>query len=135
MDETRDLNIASITRGAATTGVERENPQEQMQPQVRPVTQKKESPTSLKQKEVLWDVKSDFISPDVPSTSTKVKDIPERFQHLLQKKASTKVSKLRPLLSICLILFQHKDDITKLQAIIDKILVVPHTKKKVNQVR
>ena len=101
---------------------------------MRPAAQKKESPTSLKKKQVFWDVQSDFISPDVPSTSIQVKDMPERFQHLLQKKSSTEVSKLRPLLSSCVMLIQDKDVIAKLQAIIDEIPVVPHIKKKVNQV-
>ena len=59
----------------------------------------------------------------------------KRFQHLLQKKASTEVSKLRPLLSICLMILQDKYSIEELQAIIDEIPAVPHIEKKVNQVR
>ena len=61
--------------------------------------------------------------------------MPQRFQHLLQKKDSLEVSKLRPLLSICLMLIQDKDAIAELQAIIDKIPIVPHIEKKVNQVQ
>ena len=80
-------------------------------------------------------MQSDFISLDVPSTLIEVKDMPKRFQHLLQKKASTKVSKLRPLLSSCLMLIEDKDSIAELQAIIDEIPIVPHIEKKVNQVR
>ena len=52
----------------------------------------------------------------------------------MQKKASPEVSKLRPLLSICLILIQDKYAIVELQAIIDEILVEPQIEKKVNQV-
>ena len=52
MSEPRNLNIAAITRGGVTTRVEWENPQEQMQPQVRSVAQKKESSIGLKYKEV-----------------------------------------------------------------------------------
>ena len=59
----------------------------------------------------------------------------EWFQHLLQKKSSTEVSKLRPILSSCLMLIQDKDAIAELQAIIYKIPVVPHIENKVNQVR
>ena len=70
-------------------------------------------------------MQSDFIIPDVPSTSTEVKDMPEPFQHLLQKKTSAEVSKLRPLLSSCLMLIQDKDAIVELQAIIDEIPIVP----------
>ena len=99
------------------------------------MVQKKESPIDLKQKEVFWDVQSDFIIPDVPSSSTKVKDMSERFQYLFQKKASTEVSKLSPLLSIWLMLIQDKDAIVELQAIIDKIPVVPPIEKKVNQIQ
>ena len=132
--ELRDLNIATVTRGGAMTRVEQEKPQEQAQPQVKPVTQKKESPTDPKHKEVFWDVQSEFISPDVPSTSTEVKDMPERFQHLLQKKASPEVIKLRPLLLSCLMLIQDKDAIAELQAIIYEIPVVPCIDKNVNQV-
>ena len=80
-------------------------------------------------------MQSEFICHDVPSTSTEVKDMPERFQHLLQKKASPEVSKLRPFLSICLMLIQDKYAIAKLQAIIDEIPIVPHTEKTINQVR
>ena len=80
-------------------------------------------------------MQSDFISPDVPSTSTEVKDMPERFQHLFQKKASTEVSKLSPLLSSWLMLIQDKDAIAELQVIIDEIPIVPHIENKVNQVR
>ena len=61
--------------------------------------------------------------------------MPERFQHLLQKKDSPEVSKLGPLLSSCLMLIQDKDAIVELQAITDEILVVPHIEKKVNQVQ
>ena len=113
--ESQQLNIVATTRGGAMTGAEQENPQEQTQLQVRPTTQKKESPIGPKQKEVFWDVQSDFISPEVPSTSTEVKDMPERFQHRVQRKASTEVSKLRPLLSSCLMLIQDKDDIGEMQ--------------------
>ena len=80
-------------------------------------------------------MQSDFISPNVPSTSIEFKDMPERFQQLLQKKASTKVSKLRPFLSSCLMLIQDKDAIAELQSIIDEIPIVPHIEKKVNKVR
>ena len=61
--------------------------------------------------------------------------MPKRFQYLFQKKASTKVSKLRPLLSIWLMLIQDKDAIAELQAIIYKIPIVPPIEKKVNQIR
>ena len=77
-------------------------------------------------------MQSKFISPDGPSTSAEVKDMPKRFQHLLQKKASPEVSKLRNLLSSCLMLIQDKDVIAELQAIIDEIHVEPQTEKKVN---
>ena len=76
----------------------------------------------------------DFISPDIPSASVEVKDMPKRFQHLLQKKASTEVSKMRPFLSIYLMLIEDKDVIVKLQAMIDKIPVEPQIEKTVNQV-
>ena len=79
-------------------------------------------------------MQSNFIGPNVPSNSIKIKDMLERFQHLLQKKASTEVSKLRPILSSCLMLIQDKDAIAELQAIIDEIPVVPQIEKKVNQV-
>ena len=59
----------------------------------------------------------------------------EWFQHMLQKKASTEVSKLRPLLSSWLMLIQDKDAIVELQEIINEIPIVPHIEKKVNQVR
>ena len=77
-------------------------------------------------------MQSDFIRPEVPSTSTEVKGMLEQFQDLLQKKASTKVSNLRPLLSSYLMLIQDKYAIAELQEIIDEILVVPHIEKKVN---
>ena len=60
--------------------------------------------------------------------------MPEQFQHLFQKKASTEVSKLRPLLSSWLVLIQYKDAIAELQAIIDNIPIVTPIEKKVNQI-
>ena len=83
MAESQDLKIAIITGGGTTTRIEQDNPQEQPQPQVRPAAHKNESPTGQKHKEIFWDVQSEFISPDIPSASVKVKDMPERFQHLL----------------------------------------------------
>ena len=77
----------------------------------------------------------DFIIPYVPSTSTEVKDMAERFEHILPKKASPKVSKLRTFLSSCLMLIQDKDAIAELQAIIDEIPEALQIEKKVNQVR
>ena len=114
------------------TGVDQDNPQEQPQPQVRSAAQKKESPTGQKQKEIFWDVQSDFISLDVLSTSREVKDMPKRFQHLLQKKASPEVSKLRTFVSICLMWIQDKYVIAELQAMINEIPVEPQIEKKVN---
>ena len=61
--------------------------------------------------------------------------MPELFQHLLQKKASPKVSKLRPLLSSSLMVIQYKDAIAELEEIIDEIPVEPQIEKKFNQVR
>ena len=113
-------------------GVEWVNLQEQPQPQVRLAMQKKESPSNPKQKEIFWDVQSDFISHGVPSNSTEIKDVPEWFQHLLHKKDSPEVSKLRPLLSSCLMLIQDKDVIAELQAIIVEIPIEPQIEKKVS---
>ena len=88
-----------------------------------------------KQKEVLWDVQSEFIRSKVPSTSTEVKEMPKRFQGIFQKKVPPKVSKLRTFLSNCLTLMKDKYAIAELQAMIEEIPVEPRTEKKVNQVR
>ena len=64
-----------------------------------------------------------------------VKDMLERFQHILQKNTLPKVSDLRTFLSSCLMLIQDKHAIVEVQEIIDEILVVPRIEKKVNQVR
>ena len=61
--------------------------------------------------------------------------MPERFQHILQKKAPPKVSNLRTFLSSCLTLMQDKDAIAELQAMIEEIRVEPQPKKKVNQLK
>ena len=64
-----------------------------------------------------------------------VKDMPERFQHILKKNAPPKASKLRTFLSSYLTLMQDKDAIAELQVMIDEILVEPQLEKKVNQVQ
>ena len=94
--------------------------------------QKNEPPTVQKQKEILWDVQLEFISLEVPSNYIEVKDTPEQFQNILQKKAPPKVSKLRTFLSISLTLMQ---DIAKLQEMIEEISVELQLKKKVKQVQ
>ena len=60
--------------------------------------------------------------------------MPERFQHILQKKAPPKVSKLRTFLLSCLTLMQDKYAIAELQAMIEEIPIEPQPEKKVNQV-
>ena len=52
VDEPWDLNIIIVTWGGAMIGADQDNPQEQLQPQVRPVAQKKEPLTDQKQKEI-----------------------------------------------------------------------------------
>ena len=69
-----------------------------------------------------------------PSTSEEVKEMPERFQHIFQKKVPQKVSKLKSLLSSCLALIQDKYAIKELQELIKETLVEPQPKKRVNQV-
>ena len=77
------------------------------------------------QKEVFWDVQLEFISLEVPSSFAEVKDMPERFQHILQKKVPPKVSKLRTFMSSCLMLMQDKYAIAKLQAMIEETPIHP----------
>ena len=50
MAESRDLNIAVVTQGGEMNGLDQDNPQEHLQPQVRSAVQKKEPLTDQKQK-------------------------------------------------------------------------------------
>ena len=81
------------------------------------------------------DVRHDFVDPEEPSTLEKVKDMPERFYHIFQKKVPHKVSKLKSFLSSLLALIQDKDAITELQALIEETPVESQPRRKVNHVK
>ena len=81
------------------------------------------------------DVWPDFVDLEEPSTSEEVREMPERFQHIFQKKVPQKVSKLKSFLSCCLVLIQDKYAIEELQALIEETPVEPQPEKKVNQLR
>ena len=81
------------------------------------------------------DIQSEFIGLKVPSTSAEVKEMPERFQRIFQKKVPLKVSKLKTFMSSCLTLMQEKYAIAEVQAMIEDIHVEPRPKNKFNQVR
>ena len=66
--------------------------------------------------------------------SEEVTEMPERFQHIFQKKVPQKLSKLKSLLSSCLALIQDKYAIKELQALIEETPVEPQPEKRVNQV-
>ena len=57
-------------------GVDQETPQEQLQPQVWPVTQKKASFDAQKQKETFLEVWPEFVDSVEPSMSEGVKEMP-----------------------------------------------------------
>ena len=88
-----------------------------------------------KQKELLWDVRPEFVDVEEPSTSEEVREIPERFQCIFQKNIPQKVSNLKSFMSSCLTLIQDKDVITKLQAMIEETPIELQPEKKLNQVR
>ena len=96
--------------------------------------QKKDPFDIQKQKKVLLDVRHEFVDPEEPSTSKEVREMPERFQQIFQKKTPQKVSKLKSFLSSCLVLIQDLDAITELQSLIEETPVDPQLEKKVNQV-
>ena len=64
------------------------------------------------------DVWHEFMDPEEPTTSKEVRDIPEWFQQIFQKKTPQKVSKLKLSLLSCLMLIQDKDAIAEWQALI-----------------
>ena len=80
------------------------------------------------------DVRPDFVDPEESSTSEEVREIPEWFRHIFQKKVTQNVSKLKSFLSSFLALIQDKDAIEELQALIEESPVEPQPEKRVNQV-
>ena len=62
----------------------------------------------------------DFVDPEQPSTSAEVREFLECFQHIFQKQAPRKVSKLKPFLSSFLLLLHSKDASTELQALTEE---------------
>ena len=130
--EPRELSVPVITSRGVVTGTNLKTMQEQISRQVWKTTQKKVSFDIQKQKQVFMDVRPDFMNPEEPSTSEKVRDMPEWFQHIFQKKVPQKVSKLKSFLSSFLALIQDKDDIKELQELIEETPVEPQPEKRVN---
>ena len=85
------------------------------------------------------DVCLEFIGMEHPSTSSQVKDMPERFQKIFKQqiasKSADKVSKLKPFLSSCLVLIQDKDALSELEALIETLPKKDPLAKKVNSVK
>ena len=85
------------------------------------------------------DVHPEFVEIENPSTSSKVKDMPERFQNIFEQltanKSADKVSKLKPSMSSCLALIQDKDALAELEALIETLLEEDPPTQKVNSVK
>ena len=117
--EPRYPNVDFVTREGVATGDDQDKAQEQLQPQVRPATQKKVSFDVQVQKKVFLEVRPEFVEREEPSTSKEVKEMPERFQRIFPKNVPQKVSKIKSFMSSCLTLIQDKDAIAELVVIIE----------------
>ena len=82
------------------------------------------------------DVHPYFIGTEQPSTLGQVKYMLERFQKIFEQqsvnKSTDEVSKLKPLLSSCLVLIQDKDALAELGALIEMLPKKDPPGKKVN---
>ena len=79
----REPNFTFVTRGGAMTGVYHNVQPELLQ--LRTMAQKKASFDVQKKKQAFLDVRPEFADAQQPSTSYKVRDMPERFQQIFQK--------------------------------------------------
>ena len=74
--EPRDLNVGVIVWGGFATGADQDKAQEQLQLQVQPMTQKKASFNSQKQKETFLEVWPEFVDLVESLMLEGVKEIP-----------------------------------------------------------
>ena len=135
-------NAVVVTRGGATTGADQAtqtDPVMHVQPQVRPAAKKKAPIDIQEQKCIFMDVCPEFNDAEQPSTSSQMKDIPERFQKIFEwqstDKISYKVSKLKLFLSSCLALIKDKEALAELEALIEVLPGEDHLPKKVNSIK
>ena len=135
-------NVAVVMRGGAMIGAYQAtqiDPTMHMQPQVRPAAKKKAPIDIQEQKHIFMDVCLEFISAEKPSTSSQVKDMPERFQKIFEQrsidKTADRVSKIKPFLSSCLALIKDKEAIAELQSLIETLPKGNPLPKKVNSIK
>ena len=85
------------------------------------------------------DVCPDFIGVEKPSTSSRVKEMPKRLQKILEQqstnKTAEKVSKIKPFLSIFLMLIKDKEALAKLEALVEALSGEGPPPKKVNNIK
>ena len=77
--EPTEPSVTVVTWGGVVTGADQNVSQEQMQPHVQPMVQKKVSFDIQKHKQVFMDMWPEFVDPGEPLTSEEVKKIPEQF--------------------------------------------------------
>ena len=106
--EAWDLNVTIFIWGGMLTEADQDKPQQQPQPRVWPAEQKKDRFDVQKHKEVLLDVRQEFVDIEVRSTFEEVKEMPKQFQPIFQKNVPQKVSKLKSFLESYLMLIQDK---------------------------
>ena len=92
---------------------------QQGQQQVRPATQKKALIEVQQEKEVLLEVRPEFVDTNHPSTSGQVKTMLERFEQLIRKPPMKKVSKLKEFFNFFLSLINNKDVVAELTTLIE----------------
>ena len=71
-----DLNVVVVTQGGAATRADQDKAQEQLQPQVWPMKQKKASFNVQQQKEIFLEVWLEFVDSLEPSMLEGVKEMP-----------------------------------------------------------
>ena len=128
----REENIVVVTRGSDAIREDQDANHGQLQ--VRPTTKNKVPFHFHKEKKVFFNVRMEFVDTNQASTYGQVREIPERFDQILKKKPTRKVSKLKYFFKSCLALILNKDVVSELRILIEENTEVLQPKRRVNHV-
>ena len=105
--EPRQPNLTIVTRGEDAIGVDQNTPQGHLEVQL--VVQKKAPLDVQQEKEVFLEDRKDFINTNQPSKSRQVRAMPKRFEQLIRRPPTKKVSKLKDFFKKKLALIHEKN--------------------------
>ena len=102
---------------------------------MRPAAQKKALLDLQHGKEVFLEERQYFVDTNQPSTSRKMRAMPEIFEQLVRRPSTKKVSKLKDFFKSFLALIHEKYVVSELTALIEDNTEYLHPKRTFNQIR